>query len=336
MKNVNSLMFSVFLLTISTYTEAQENTWGTNIGATSIYNEDSINLDEFSGGITYQLNEVNSEIKPRVDLDYVKISDYKEVTSLVKGSLNGVYEFMEDEIISPYIMAGIGYEVVNNDINDELDSRAFAQGGVGAVYHQKNNFDVNVEGKVLQAFGHDRQDNEVIVTAGIAIPVGTLFKDVDSKVTNECPIKISGADEDRDGITDTVDQCPNTPCYFTVDDLGCPIKATLRIHFDIDKATIRPYSMSKIESFANFLIANKGSNVKIEGHTDSDADDAYNMILSNKRANAVMQKLVELGVSANRLSAEGKGESMPIASNETVAGKSLNRRIEVILTYPKR
>ena len=335
MKNIHSVLLATLLLTVTTYADVQENKLGINIGATSIYNEDSINLDEFSAGVTYQFNEVNSDIKPRLDLDYAKISDYKDITSFVKMSANGVYEFMDDEMISPYVMAGLGYEVVNTEFADELDSRAFAQAGLGAVYHQGDDFDVNIEGKVLQTFGNERQDNEVIVTAGVAIPVGTLFR-VGEIVKNECPVKISGADEDRDGITDAVDQCPNTPCYFTVDDLGCPIKATLRIHFDVDKATIRPHSMPKIENFAEFLVVNKGSNVKIDGHTDSDAADAYNMILSDKRANAVMHKLVELGVSANRLTAEGKGESMPVASNATSAGKSLNRRIEVTLTYPQK
>jgi OOP family OmpA-OmpF porin len=334
MKNIHSVILATLLLSTTVNANEQENKLGVNIGVTSIYNEDSIELDNLSAGVTYQFNEVNSDIKPRIDLDYVNISDYKDVTSFVKVSANGVYEFMEGEVVSPYIMAGIGYEVVNSEINDELDSRAFAQGGVGAVYHQGNDFDVNIEGKVLQTFGNDRQDNEVIVTAGVAIPVGTLFKG--GIAQDECPVKIAGADEDRDGVTDAVDQCPNTPCYFTVDDLGCPIKATLRIHFDVDKATIRPHSMSKVESFAEFLVANKGSNVKIDGHTDSDADDAYNMILSDKRANAVMNKLVALGVSANRLTAEGKGESMPVASNATISGKSLNRRIEVTLTYPQK
>lgn len=321
------------LLCGSIHINATENMLGVNVGATSIYNENSINLDEFSAGVTYQFNEVNSDIKPRVDLDYVKISDYKNVTSFVKTSVNGVYEFMEDESISPYVMAGLGYEVVNTELSDELDSRAFAQGGMGVVYHDSD-FDVQLEGKVLQTFGNERQDNEVIVTAGVSIPVGTLFKG--GVAHNECPVKIDGADQDRDGITDTVDQCPNTPCYFSVDAYGCPVKATLRTHFEVNRAIIRPYSLAKIKDFATFLIENKGSKVKVIGHTDSDASDDYNMVLSDKRANAVMEKLIAYGVSSQRLSAEGKGESMPIATNSTDAGKALNRRIEVELSYPTK
>lgn len=334
MKNIHSVLVAVLLFSPTIHAEVQENKLGVNIGATSIYNEDSIELDNLSAGVTYQLNEVNSPVKPRIDLDYVKISDYKEVTSLVKGSVNAVYEFMEGEVISPYIMAGVGYEVVNNELTDEFDSRPFAQGGAGVTYHQGKDFDINVEGKVLQVFGSENQDNEIIVTAGVAIPVGTLFRG--EKVLDECPVKIDGPDADRDGITDAIDQCPNTPCYFTVDAYGCPVKATLRIHFEVDKDLIRPYSMEKVEKFASFLIGNKGTNVEIQGHTDSDADDAYNMILSEKRAHRVMDKLIELGVSTNRLTAIGKGEIVPMASNGTVAGKSLNRRIEVKLTYPNK
>ena len=334
MKTIHSVTLATLLMITSMYAEVEENRLGVNVGATSIYNEDSINLDEFSAGVTYKLNQVGTIIKPRFDLDYVKISDYKNVTSFFKGSVNGIYEFTPEEMFSPYLLLGLGYEVVNNDLQAELDSRAFAQGGVGVTYHQGDDFDLNLEGKVLQAFGSDTQDNEVIVTAGVSMPVGTLYDP--GALNDECPVKIDGADQDRDGVIDAVDQCPNTPCYFTVDHFGCPIKATLRIHFDVDKAIIRPESMSKIERFAEFLLSNKGSNVMISGHTDSDADDEYNMVLSEKRANAVMQKLVELGVSQSRLRAEGKGESIPVATNRTAAGKALNRRIEVTLTYPKK
>ena len=333
MRSIHLSILAMWLVSVSVYSEAMENRLGVNVGATSIYNEDSINLDQFSGGVTYKLNEVNTPVKPRLDFDYVRITDYKNVSSFLKGSVNGVYDFNLNEMISPYALLGIGYEVVNDELLSELDSRAFAQGGMGVTYHPNDKFDLNVEGKVLQALGSPNQDNEVIVTMGVDIPVGTLFNH--GVVDDECPVKIEGADEDRDGVPDAVDQCPNTPCYFTVDDLGCPIKATLRIYFDYDKATIRPESLPLIEKFAKFLIENKGSMVKIIGHTDSDGSEDYNMVLSLKRAQAVVRKLIEYGVSPNRLSAEGKGESMPIATNNTEAGKALNRRIEAELTYPE-
>jgi OOP family OmpA-OmpF porin len=151
----------------------------------------------------------------------------------------------------------------------------------------------------------------------------------------ECPVKIDGPDRDRDGVPDDVDQCPNTPCDFSVDDKGCPVKANLMIHFATDKAEITPESRPLVKKFAEFLIKNKGSLVHIIGHTDWRGSDQYNMALSKRRAKAVRDALIEYGVSASRLSTEGRGEREPIASNRTPEGMALNRRTEVHLTYPQ-
>src|SRR5690606_35723062 len=72
--------------------------------------------------------------------------------------------------------------------------------------------------------------------------------------------------------------------------------------------------------------------VSIEGHTDSDGEDAYNKTLSDQRAKAVMKYLVDKKVAADRLSAVGYGESKPIASNDTDEGKAKNRRVEFHIT----
>jgi len=150
-----------------------------------------------------------------------------------------------------------------------------------------------------------------------------------------CPVKTDLPDADRDGVEDSIDQCPATPCDFSVDSKGCPVKAILRIHFATNSAHITEYSMRKVRKFAKFLREHKGSLVHITGHTDSRAPDDYNMVLSKKRAESVKRALIDLGVSANRLSTEGRGENDPIASNATKQGMALNRRIEVNLTYPQ-
>jgi outer membrane protein OmpA-like peptidoglycan-associated protein len=72
--------------------------------------------------------------------------------------------------------------------------------------------------------------------------------------------------------------------------------------------------------------------VEVEGHTDSDGDDQANLALSVSRAEAVVDALIERGVSPDRLYAVGYGESLPIASNETKAGKQANRRIAFTLS----
>ena len=334
MKQILSIVAAMVLVS-GTQAIAEEDMIGFNAGAVSIYNEDTIKIDYLTLGMSYQFNELNGfPVKPRFDLDYVNISGYGTVRNLYKGSMNGVIGFAEKNALSPYLVGGVGYEFVNGEVDNAFDAQMFFQGGGGLSYKYENGVRFNVEGKVLQIVNAKDQDNEVILTAGVQIPLSKFKKRVENE--NECPIKIDAPDEDRDGVTDMLDQCPSTPCYFTVDEYGCPVKGTLRIHFDTDKANIRSYSMEKVEKFASFLIRNKGTTVKVIGHTDSVADDAYNMILSQKRANTVVRKLIELGVSENRLSAEGKGETMPVATNRTTSGKSLNRRIEVELTYPKK
>jgi OOP family OmpA-OmpF porin len=321
-------MSNTFAKEVSTESEI-----GINMGATSVYNKTTIEFSSFSTGLTYQFNNVTGfGLKARLDFDYVKVVDYSNINALFKGSINGVYEFAEDNVVSPYILGGFGYEYVDGAIDRVFEDKSFAQIGAGLKYHQESGYNFYVEGKILQIIDGIRQENEVILLAGVTAPISKFKRKIEEE--NDCPIKIDGPDEDRDGVTDMVDQCPNTPCYFVVDQYGCPIKATLRIHFDVDKWVIKPESMHKVERFAQYLIGNKGTTVKVTGHTDSDGSDAYNITLSNNRAHAVVQQLIEFGVSAGRLSEDGRGKREPVANNSTPAGKALNRRIEVKLTYP--
>ena len=332
MKKVIMTVAGIALLGM-TSSLAKEDEIGFNIGATSIHNEDSVDFKSTSGGINYQFNNTNDMgIKPRVDVDYVKIEDYSKVNGLYKGSVNAVYEFAEENVVSPYVLAGVGYEVVDGELDNEFEDHVFSQIGAGLNYKTESGINLKVEGRVVQIYDGVRQENEVVLVGGVSIPVDKFKREV--VIENDCPIKIEGPDEDRDGVLDSLDQCPNTPCGFTVDAYGCPIKGTLMILFEVDKAIIRPESMPKVQKFAKYLLGDKGTTVKVIGHTDSDGSDAYNISLSDRRANSVMRELVASGVSEFRLTSLGKGESMPVASNNTVQGKSLNRRIEVELSYP--
>lgn len=101
------------------------------------------------------------------------------------------------------------------------------------------------------------------------------------------------------------------------------------VFFDVDKYDLKPQSTVELDKLADFL--NKNPNIKIEigGHTDSDGDDARNLTLSDSRAKAVMSYLITKGISTNRLSAKGYGETAPLAKNDTPENKALNRRVEV-------
>jgi outer membrane protein OmpA-like peptidoglycan-associated protein len=102
------------------------------------------------------------------------------------------------------------------------------------------------------------------------------------------------------------------------------------IAFDFNKATIRPESMGELNRIISFMNEDKNVQFEIGGHTDSDGDDTYNLKLSQQRADAVKAKLVELGISAARLTTKGYGETKPISDNSSPEGKANNRRVEFV------
>jgi len=106
------------------------------------------------------------------------------------------------------------------------------------------------------------------------------------------------------------------------------------IHFAYDSDVPKPSAKAALEQLRDALASSQALNVVIEGHTDADGADRYNTDLSRRRAEAVVRWLVEQGISADRLTAVGKGESEPVASNETADGRALNRRVEVRRVQP--
>ena len=109
-------------------------------------------------------------------------------------------------------------------------------------------------------------------------------------------------------------------------------KIVLRgVHFDFDKAVIRSDSVPILREAATTLKENPSVKVIVEGYTDSRGTDEYNQRLSVRRANAVKDYLGKLGVAADRLTAQGKGESQPVASNDTEEGRAENRRVELLV-----
>lgn len=102
------------------------------------------------------------------------------------------------------------------------------------------------------------------------------------------------------------------------------------IYFDVDSAVIKPESEAALKEILALLQAQPALKLTVAGHTDAANTDAYNLKLSQQRAEAVVAWLVRHGVDAGRLAAKGFGESQPIADNATAAGRALNRRVEVL------
>lgn len=155
-----------------------------------------------------------------------------------------------------------------------------------------------------------------------------------------CPL-----DTDGDGIPDYLDKCPTVPAPGTAD--GCPPKVvepepapvveaaprklTLEgVNFDNDSAKLRPESIAILNSAAATLKEWGEVKVEVAGHTDSVHSDAYNLRLSQRRAEAVRAYLIKQGIAADRLTAKGYGEANPVADNKTADGRYKNRRVELV------
>jgi outer membrane protein OmpA-like peptidoglycan-associated protein len=148
-------------------------------------------------------------------------------------------------------------------------------------------------------------------------------------------------DTDGDGVFDKDDKCPTVKG--TVANNGCPevSEETMKklneyaktILFDSGKSSFQKQTYPVLQAITAILKEYPNSNFSLEGHTDSDGKEATNQILSEERAAAVKNYLVENGINASRLSSKGFGETMPIDTNKTKAGKANNRRVEVKRRY---
>ncbi|MBQ3245804.1 MAG: OmpA family protein [Bacteroidales bacterium] len=105
---------------------------------------------------------------------------------------------------------------------------------------------------------------------------------------------------------------------------------TYGITFDVGKATIKPESMGEINRIVQLMNENPTLKFSVEGHTDSTGNAASNQTLSEQRSQAIVDKLVELGIAQDRLTAVGKGQNSPIADNNTDEGRAKNRRVEFV------
>jgi len=118
-----------------------------------------------------------------------------------------------------------------------------------------------------------------------------------------------------------------------IERVGEGIKVTFQsgILFDVNKSDLRPEAQVELTKLASVLSKYDDTNILLEGHTDSDGSDEYNLTLSERRARAVQAFLAQQGVMTTRMTVMGYGESQPVADNSTTLGKQANRRVEVAI-----
>jgi OOP family OmpA-OmpF porin len=185
-------------------------------------------------------------------------------------------------------------------------------------------------------------DNDADGVADIADKCPNEPEDVDGFQDEDgCP----DPDNDGDGIADVEDYCPNTPGVREGDKPGCPKKNTLvvvtekeiritqQIQFEFNKSVIRPGLSYKIlDEVVRVLNDNPKIKIEVQGHTDNAGADAYNMKLSQSRADAVRAYLVAHGIEGTRLVSKGYGFHQPLVGNTTGSNRELNRRVQFIRT----
>lgn len=148
-------------------------------------------------------------------------------------------------------------------------------------------------------------------------------------------------DTDGDGIVDWKDACPTVAG--PKENKGCPVitkevrtlltKAMQGIEFESGKATIKKKSYPLLDEIAQIFTENKTYIIEVQGHTDNTGSEKVNTELSDKRAKAVREYMVNKGVSTDRITAKGYGPAVPIADNKTKAGRQKNRRVEFKITF---
>jgi outer membrane protein OmpA-like peptidoglycan-associated protein len=158
-------------------------------------------------------------------------------------------------------------------------------------------------------------------------------------------------DEDGDGVFDRRDRCPDTPADTPVEHHGCPqpqypasappvepqapasevitLNDAGKVLFDFDKSDLTAAARSQLDGLMGKLSHANVASIRVVGHTDSVGTDAYNKGLSERRASSVVEYLLTQGLAPEKLTSEGKGESEPVADNETDEGRAQNRRVEL-------
>jgi len=331
--------------------------------------------DHFLGGLEFQYNPENSKISPEISVLYSPSADYEGGgdTSITRILLNGVYSFENIGKITPFVKAGLGYEIVGTEVKDYNEDGVVVDAGAGLKVPFAPSWSFKAEalylGKVSSAH-NSNVDNNLVAMVGLTYAFGAtatkeapkeeVVEEVEETIVvipaekdsdgdgiydalDKCPDTPAGStvgvdgcpidmDSDHDGVIDAKDLCPNTPVGDAVNSDGCPATVNLHITFPTNSAVIPASLDSLITKYADFLKTNTNYSAKIVGYTDSRGSADYNQKLSERRANAVMQALIEKGVNPSQLTAVGMGEADPIASNDTAAGRAQNRRIEAELT----
>ena len=313
---------------------------------TTFFNSDK-NQDDDIGyqlGFEFPLTEHLSGTIQHLEVESdVLNSALQTDVSLFHGGIN--YNFDQISGWQPYVGVGIGKHRFDGNGATGFD-RESLDINLGMKYFFTDNWMGKFEAMMVNPGGS--LDEDYILGASIAYVFGSrnerptpapAARPTPTATPAPQPPQPIDSDGDGDGVVDANDACPNTNRNLAVDARGCVIlddeqrDQTLAVLFDTNMSDIKDEYQDEIADFADFLREYNNTRATIEGHTDNAGAEDYNQALSERRANAVRNELImRYGIAASRLTAVGFGESQPVASNDTVAGRAQNRRIDADVT----
>ena len=237
----------------------------------------------------------------------------------------------------PFVTGGVGSASFGDD------NETIVTIGGGLKYQLSDNMEWRTAVRSFRHLGRDLEDGDVGVDTALVYYFGTGDTASPRPSRPEAPAAAVRAaepvvDTDADGVPDAGDACPDTPANYAVDERGCPIaveevaRVELLVNFAFDSAQVEAEYFDQIEEITTFMAQYPDVVAELEGHADSRGTEQYNQGLSERRALAVKQVMVErFGISGGRITARGFGESRPISSNDTAAGRADNRRVITII-----
>lgn len=261
---------------------------------------------------------------------------------LAGGTADLQYYFSRSKFSSYAVVAAGG---MNTCASANCGAGFIGEAGVGFTYELHDNlllrsdmryrYNNNLNAQVQP--GTD-EFHDMTVNVGFVIPFGDKPEaavkaeaQITAVATGAAIADCSTLDEDADGVNDCQDRCPGTVKGSKIDNKGCPVRLVLTgEHFQYDSAVLTLNAKEILDAVATSLASYPQKNdIEVQGHTSSEGSNAYNLKLSQRRAQAVVDYLKMKGVT-NKLAAKGYGENQPIADNSTETGKSENRRVELI------
>ncbi len=294
-------------------------------------------------------------------------------TDAILASVNLVQRFTPVGESGLFGRVGLGFNRMTPE-NDHIKKEAVGKLGLGLDLHFTRN--LAFQAAIDAVYGIESEMADFIPSAGLAYFFPTAVKepvevavvepepvvvekdsDYDGVLdeNDECPYTPAGdevdakgcslpKDADGDGVIDSLDACPGTPAGAKVDAKGCreileeTVSIDLYVTFANNSTDISEADKQKIGKVAKFMTEYPDTKCLLAGYTDSTGAAAYNLKLSKKRAEAVMQYLIsDFAIDPARLSFEGFGEDDPIADNATKAGRAKNRRVTATIeTIVKR